>query len=209
MTIRLYDFELDENAYKVRLLLAFLGIAYEKVAMNVFPGTEHKSDAFLTLNPLGELPALEDGAVTLYQPEAILVYLARQYDPSGTWLPDEAGALAEVMQWLAFAAHQLRDAATARRGALFGEAIDEEKTIASVQNSFRILETRLTHRFLLGKLWLATQTPSIADLAVFPAFALSRDFGVDHGEFPALRRWGRALRNLPGFIPMPGVPDYH
>ena len=43
----------------------------------------------------------------------------------------------------------------------------------------------------------------------FPAFALSRDFGIDHDAFPALRRWARRLRRLPGFVTMPGIPDYH
>jgi hypothetical protein len=39
--------------------------------------------------------------------------------------------------------------------------------------------------------------------------ALSRDFGVDHDEYPALRRWARRFRKLPGFLTMPGIPDYH
>jgi glutathione S-transferase len=209
MSLRLYDFELDQNAYKVRMLLAFLRIDYTKVAMNVFPGSDHKSDAYLRLSPVGELPALEDGEVMLFQPEAILVYIARTYDRLRTWLPDDPAQLGAITQWLAFAAHQLRDAGAARSSALFGTPLDEEKTLASVREAFRILEAHLTGRLLENKLWLVSDHPTIADLAVFPAFALSRDFGIEHGEFPALRRWSRALRNLPDFIPMPGVPDYH
>jgi len=209
MSLRLYDFELDENAYKVRLLLAFLGLDYAKVAMDVFPGTEHKADAFLKLSPVGELPALVDGEVVLFQSEAILAYLARRYDGSGLWLPEGPAALGAVTQWLAFAAHELRAATTARRGALFGVPIDEAATRAAVRAAFRILETHLVMQGLAGRSWLVGDAPTIADIAVFPAFALSRDFGIDHGEYPALRRWLRALRDLPGFIPMPGVPGYH
>jgi glutathione S-transferase len=46
-------------------------------------------------------------------------------------------------------------------------------------------------------------------VALFPLFALSRDFGIDHDEFPGLRRWIRRFRALDGFITMPGIPDYH
>ena len=38
--------------------------------------------------------------------------------------------------------------------------------------------------------------------------ALSRDIGVDHDDFPALRAWVRRMRALPGFVTTPGVPDY-
>jgi glutathione S-transferase len=44
---------------------------------------------------------------------------------------------------------------------------------------------------------------------LFPAIALSRDFGVDHDEFAALRRWMSRVRSLPGFITMPGIPAYY
>ena len=36
-----------------------------------------------------------------------------------------------------------------------------------------------------------------------------RQFGIDHDEYPALRRWARRFRTLPGFKTMPGIPDYH
>ena len=39
--ILLYDFEIDENCYKVRLLLSALGVGYRKIAVNMFPGNEH------------------------------------------------------------------------------------------------------------------------------------------------------------------------
>jgi glutathione S-transferase len=50
--------------------------------------------------------------------------------------------------------------------------------------------------------------PTIADVAVFPAIALSRDAEIEHDEYPALRRFIRRFRALPGFVTMPGIPDY-
>ena len=57
--------------------------------------------------------------------------------------------------------------------------------------------------------WFAGDKPSLADLALFPAIALSRDFGVEHEAYPALRRWMRRVRTIQGFMTMPGIPDYH
>ena len=75
--ISLYDFELDENCYKVRLLLSVLGMSYRKVAVNMVPGAEHLQPPLLTLNPRGSLPILVDGELVLSEAEAILIYLAR------------------------------------------------------------------------------------------------------------------------------------
>ena len=44
---------------------------------------------------------------------------------------------------------------------------------------------------------------------LLPHFALSRDFGIEHESYPALRRWFRSVRTIPGFTTMPGIPDYH
>ena len=54
--IRLYDFELSGNCYKVRLMLSILGLPFETVPVDFYPGREHRSDWFLRLNPLGQLP---------------------------------------------------------------------------------------------------------------------------------------------------------
>ena len=50
---------------------------------------------------------------------------------------------------------------------------------------------------------------TLADIALFPSIALSRDFGVEHDEYPALRRWMRRVRGFEGFIVMPGIPAYY
>lgn len=57
--------------------------------------------------------------------------------------------------------------------------------------------------------WFVGDRPSLAEIALFPAIALSRDFGVDHEAYPALRRWMRRVRSIPGFLTMPGIPDYY
>src|ERR1700752_4413664 len=95
-SITLYDFELSASCYKVRLLLSFLNIGYARVAINFFPGFEHRKPAFRKLNPLGQLPTLVDGELVLRDAQAILAYLANTYDKSGHWLPSDPSAFGQV-----------------------------------------------------------------------------------------------------------------
>ena len=207
--ITLYNYELDDSCYRVRLLLSMLGKDYATYAVDMVPGHEEKSPAMLALNPLGELPVLTDGDLTLYGTEAILAHLAKAYDASGAWLPADTAAFAATMQWLTFSAAILPDAITARKVALFGLSGDLEALTASARRAFRIMDDHMTLRQFDGIEWFAGTAPTLADLTLFPIFALSRDFGIDHDEFPALRRWIRRFRTLPGFKTMPGIPDYH
>lgn len=205
----LYNYELDESCYKVRLALSLLGLAWQAVAVDVFPGKEHLSPPFLALNPSGRLPILRDGDLVLHGTEAIIAHLARAHDPSGKWLPVQGPEFAEVMQWLIFSAHDLGVTITARQHSLFGTSGDEQSLRVASSRAIRIMDDHMTARGFAQAEWFATEHPTIADIALFPAFALSRDFGIDHDEYPALRRWARRFRVLPGFKTMPGIPDYH
>lgn len=209
MALTLYNYELDDASYRARLLLSMLGLAHETVAVNMVPGNEHRSPAMLALNPRGTLPLLVDGALTLSGSEAILAYLARAHDPHGRFLPQDPAAFGRVMQWLGFSASALEAAAQARRVALFGLAGDYEGLRAAARVAFRIMDDHMVLRHIEGAEWFVGDGPTVADIALFPLFALSRDFGIDHDEFPALRRWTRRLRKLDGFRTMPGIPDYH
>ena len=102
--IKLYDFELSGNCYKVRLMLSILGLPHETENVEFFPGRQHKSEAFLRINPLGQLPAVQDGDLMLRDAQAILVSLASRYDPSRRWYPTgEPETMGRIAMWLAFA----------------------------------------------------------------------------------------------------------
>jgi glutathione S-transferase len=207
--ITLYDFELDENCYKVRLTLAVLGASYRKVAVNMVPGREHLAPALMALNPRGSLPILGDGEVVLSEAEAIMIYLARAYDDGNTWLPAEPEAHGLVAMWLQFAIRDLHAAFLARRLAMFDEPGDEVALGLAARRAFRLMEDHMTAREFDRAAWFVGDKPSLADLALFPAIALSRDFGIEHEAYPALRRWMRRVRTVPGFMTMPGIPDYY
>lgn len=207
--ITLYNYELDESCYKVRLMLSMLGVTWTTVAVDAFPGKEETTLPFLAMNPLGRLPIMQDGELTLHGTEAILAHLARAHDTSGRWLPAGGADFANVMQWLVFSARDLDVTIAARKNALFGASGDEKALRTRSREMLRIMDDHLIRQGVSGVEWFAAARPTIADIALFPAFALSRDFGIDHDEYPELRRWARRFRALEGFMTMPGIPDYH
>lgn len=209
MTLKLYDYELDDDGYKVRLALGALGLPWETVAVDMFPGAAQTRPPLIDLNPRGTLPILVDGGTILSDPQAILVYLARAYDPAAVWLPADAGRLAETMLWLTFAARDLQAATLARRCAIFDAAGDADALGRAARTAFRLMEDHMVLRGFSGAAWFVGEAATVADLALFPAFALSRDHGIEHEAYPALRRWARRVRTVPGFRTMPGIPDYY
>jgi glutathione S-transferase len=205
--ITLYDFELDDQCYKIRLLLSLLRLNARKIAVDMLPGAEQTRPPLLLLNPLGTLPILTDDDVVLRDAEAILTYLARRYDTGHTWLPDAAAPFGQVMMWLSFAMGPLRAASAARLQSLFDQPGDGQ-TLAA-RDALRVMDDHMTAREFTDAVWFVGDGPTLADIALFPGIALSRDSGIEHEAYPALRRWMRRVRALPGFITMPGIPDYH
>ena len=207
--ITLYGYELDENSYRARLLLSMLGLEWQTIAIDMFPGQEHRKPAMLALSPLGAMPVLKDGELVVHGASAILLYVAKAYDPARHWLPDEPQAFGNVVKWLGFFDKGLDCAIEARLQALFDIPGDEATLCADARRAFRIMDDHMTARHFDGHEWFCGDGPTLADVTLFPSFALSRDFGIDHGEYPALRRWIRHFRSLKGFHTMPGIPDYH
>jgi len=207
--LTLYDYELDDQCYKVRLFLGALGCLYDKVAVDVHPGSEHRSARYIRLNPLGALPILTEADLTIYGAEAILTYLALKYDTARVWLPEKPETFGRIMQWLAFSGSILSAASIARAHALFEIEADETKVYRKARLAFRLMEDHMTKQQFDDTFWFIGNTATIVDIALFPNIALSRDFGVDHDEYPALRRWMAHVRGIPGFITMPGIPAYH
>ncbi|MBD1914849.1 MULTISPECIES: glutathione S-transferase [Cyanophyceae] len=198
--IQLYGHEVSGNSYKVRLFLELLGLDYEWIKVDLMQGA-HKAPEFLALNPLGQIPVLVDGEVTLADAQAILVYLARQYG-GDTWLPTEALPLAQVVRWLSTAAGEVRQGPeNARLFHLFKVAnINIERSHQKAEHILTQLDKHLHSRT-----WLEFERPTIADVAVFPYVALARDGKIDLDIYPNLLAWIERIKQLPGFIFMAGV----
>src|SRR3954467_10891214 len=95
--MRLYDYAASCNCYKVRLLLAQLGIAYERGPVDIFAG-ETLPDEYLAINPARTTPVLETGGRYLTESNAILLFLAH-----GTrYLPSDPFEVPQVAGWLIY-----------------------------------------------------------------------------------------------------------
>lgn len=197
--LKLYDFTLSGNCYKVRLFLSLLGLDYEPIAVDLRAG-EHKKAPFLQLNPLGQVPVLIDDDVVIRDSQAVLVYLARRYSRED-WLPTDAASMGKVMEWLSTAAKEIANyLATARLHYLFGANVDIELLEKQAHALLKVIDAHLSERH-----WLALDHPTIADLACFPYIALAGDAKISLEAYPHIGAWMTRLKQLPGFIVMPGI----
>ncbi len=205
--IRLYDFDLSGNCYKVRLLLAILGIEYERKNVDFFPGFEHRAAEFLAINRLGQLPVLEDDDLRLAQSQAILVYLARKHDASGNWYPLARPEITgQVQQWLSFAEGLTNTASAARLADGMDFDFDADAARKGAHRLFAVLDEHLWFQERQGHDWLVEgATPTVADIACFPYVMLSEEGGISRETYPAIRRWTDRIKRIPGFIVMPGI----
>ena len=199
LTMKLYDLELSGNCYKIRLFLSLLDIKYELVTVD-FMAEQHKSSEFMQLNPMGQIPVLEDDDLILRDSQAILVYLAKKHGGEA-WFPSDPAGMAQVTQWLSTAVNEIaRGPADARLNKKFGFAIDLEAAQQKAESILNIIEQHLNQHQ-----WLAHNRPTIADIACFPYIALAPEGGVMLDKYSAINQWCDRIKKLPNFIEMPGI----
>jgi glutathione S-transferase len=194
--IKLYGSKLSGHAHRAELFLSILGLPFEKVEVDL-PKGAHKAPEFLAKNPLGQVPVLEDGEVTIPDSNAILVYLATKYDASGEWYPRDPVAAARVQRWLSIAAGELQSGpGAARRIVLLGAKLDHEQAKKAARALYDVVE-----RHLSASPYLASDIPTIADVALYSYTALAPEGHVSLDGWPNVRAWLERIEKLPGFVP--------
>jgi glutathione S-transferase len=203
--MKLYSHPLSLNCYKVRLLLSFIDREYDHENVDLV-NDRHKSADFLAMHPLGQVPVFVDGDFSVWDSQAILVYLARKFE-CDRWLSMEAKASAQIASWLSFAAKELAiGLAAARVHHLLGNKeidfvnrlnIDIDRATAQAKQSLEVLDSHFADRS-----WLVGDTPTIADVACFPTIEFAHEGEVSLDAYPNVQTWAKSFRQLPGFIPM-------
>jgi glutathione S-transferase len=195
--IRLYRVALSGHSHRVELFLSLLGLPFERIDIDLAKG-ENRTPEYLALSPYGQVPAIEDGDVTLADSNAILVYLASRYDESGTWLPRDPVAAAQVQRWLSVAAGFLAyGPAAARLVTVFGAKLDQDNAKAIAARLYKVLEPHLA-----GDGFLTGARPTIADVALYTYTAVAPEGGVSLAPYPNIRAWLDRVEALPGFVPI-------
>jgi len=199
--IRLHRFALSGHSHRAELFLSLLGLPYELIDTDL-PKGAHKMPEFLAKNPFGQVPVLEDGDITLFDSNAILVYLAMRYDAAGRWLPRDLASAARVQQWLSISAGQLAHGpAAARLAVVFGAKLDHSQAKAIAARLYDVLDAHLAReRFLAGN------APTIADIALYSYTAHAPEGGVSLEAYAHVRDWLARIEALPGFVPMQRTP---
>ncbi|WP_122073282.1 glutathione S-transferase family protein [Pseudophaeobacter sp. EL27] len=198
-TLRIHSFPLSGHAHRVELFASLAGIAHEVINVDLASG-EQKGEAFLALNPAGQVPVIEDGEAVISDANAILVYLARKYAPA--YLPSDPVAEAEVQKFLTLAAGEVAfGPAAARLINVFNAPLDAEfcKTVAE-----RVLGKLDAH--LAGRDFLVGTTPTIADVAIYSYVAHAPEGGISLEPYANVRRLLSNVEGLKGFKPMPVTP---
>lgn len=197
--MKLHQFPLSGNSHKVRLMLSLLNLPFETINVAGAQG-QHKSPAFLALNPFGQVPVLEDGDVVLRDSQAILVYLG-QLHGRGRWWPQDAASAAAVVAWLSTAANEVAKGPNLLRlHHKFGRSIDLDAAVKVTADLLPVLEAHLSHQD-----WFVGAHPTVADVAMYPYLALAPEGHVDLSAYPHVMRWIRRVQALPGYVGMDGM----
>ncbi|MEC4882474.1 MAG: glutathione S-transferase family protein [Scytonema sp. PMC 1070.18] len=195
--LRLYEFNLSGNCYKVRLLMMQLEIAFERVELD-FIKKENRNIEFLNKNPQGRVPVLElESGEFLLESNAIMFYLSK-----GTQLfPDDHLEQSKVMQWLFFEQYSLMPYIGPCRYwmTILNKANEFHDVIAEKQKSgyaaLSVMEQHLHSRdFFVGNRY------TIADICLFAYTHIAHEGGYNIFDFSAIQAWIERVKSQPHYI---------
>ena len=194
--MRLYDYFASCNCYKVRLLLAQLGMPYERVSVDIFDG-DTLTDEYAAINPARTTPVLEtDDGRFLPESNAILFFLA-----DGTpFLPQDPFERAEVVRWLIYEQTDVIPMIGGLRfrllvGRLTPDDPDAVRRKEGGLEVLRLLDDHLAEReFFVGDRY------TIADIAVYAYTHRADEAGIDMEPYEPLRAWFERVEQQPGYV---------
>jgi len=194
--MRLYDYAGSCNCYKVRLLLAQLGLAYERVPIDIFAG-ETLTDEYALINPARTTPVLEtDDGRFVQESNAILVYLAR-----GTpFLPEDRFELAQVIRWLIYEQTDVIPTMGGLRFRLLAGRIDPDDPDALRRRDGSYAVLRFLDDHLATREYFVGDRYTIADVAVYGYTHRAHEAGIELAPYANVRAWLERVERQPGYL---------
>jgi glutathione S-transferase len=195
----LYDSPVSGNCYKVRLLLAHLGISYERQTVDVIDRSNRR-ELLGHLNPGLTVPTLvlDDGR-PLGESAAILWFFGE-----GTrFVPEDPYERAQVLQWMFFEQYQLEPTIAVARFWLAYSGRPEEfesQREAKMKGGERAL--RRLEAGLGGRDYLVRDSLTLADIALYGYTHVAEEGGISLEPYPAVRAWLARVASEPGHVPM-------
>jgi glutathione S-transferase len=194
----LYDNQDSGNCYKVRLLLAHLGIPYERRELSV-EDRSNRGEVLGGLNPAQRVPTVvfDDGR-SLGESGAILWY----FGEGTSFVPEDRYERGQMLQWMFFEQYDHEPAiAVARfwlthgRAAAFADRIPEK--MEAGHKALRAMELHLD-----GRLFLVGEGMTLADIALYAYTHVANEGGFDLAAYPAIRAWLDSVAAEPGHVPI-------
>jgi glutathione S-transferase len=195
--VLLYDSPVSGNCYKVRLLLAQLGIPYERRSVDVVDRSG-RAELLGPLNPALRIPTLvlDDGR-PLAESNAILWFLG-----DGTrYVPTDAYERAQVLQWCFFEQYSHEPYIAVVRFWLAYSGAPErfaDQVPAKLTGGYAALDAMERH--LGARAFLVGETYSIADIALYAYTHVAHEGGFELARYPALRGWLERVAAQPGHV---------
>lgn len=198
--MRLHDNLSSGNGYKVRLLLAQLGLPYERIEYDT-DRAETRTPEFLKINPNGRIPVLEtDDGRLLPESNAILLYLAE-----GTpFLPEGRFERAQVASWMFFEQYSHEpNIATPRYWITHRVEMTEERRATLAPKHERGYEALgVMEGHLENRTFFVAERYTVADIALYAYTHVAPEGGFDLTGFPAVRAWLDRVSAQPGHVPI-------
>lgn len=201
--MKLYTHPLSGHGHRATAMLSLLNVAHEVVIVDLQSGA-HKDPEYLKISPLGQVPALVDGDITLRDSTSILTYLAMKYDSDRTWLLTDPATAALIQEWLATSVKEVFEGPCgARISKFFGVPIDYD---GAVEKTHSLMKTMFEPR-LAEHDWLVGDAPTIADVANYGYIAAVEEAGVSLADYPNVKAWLARLEALDGFPKIQSVAE--
>jgi len=195
----LYNSPVSGNCYKVRLLLAHLGIGYERRDLDVVDRS-NRGEVLAGLNPDLRVPTLvlDDGR-PIAESGAILWY----FGESTRFVPEDRYDRAKMLQWMFFEQYTHEPAIAVVRFlvAYSGEAEKHAATIEQrTKAGYGALDAMEHH--LGGSPYLVGEAITLADIALYAYTHVADEGGFDLQGYPAIRAWLEHVASEPGHVPI-------
>lgn len=192
----LYDSRISGNCYKVRLLFAQLGLAYERQEVDVVDRSG-RLELLGEVNPGLRVPAvvLDDGR-SLGESDAILWLFA-----DGTeYLPDGPFERAQVLQWLFFEQYSHEpNIASVHFWLDHPDSRPADATVeAKIRGGYGALDAM--ERQLAGREFFVADRYTIADIALYAYTHMAGDSGFDLSSYEHVRDWLARVASQPGHV---------
>jgi maleylpyruvate isomerase len=200
--MKLHAYGRSSASFRVRIALNLKGLSYETVSHDL-TRDEQRDSHYLSVNPQGLLPALEDDGAVLTQSLAIIEYIDAK-KPEPPLLPREQLARARVRalaQLIAADTHPLVTKRVAQR--LRDDCGQDEQAVQRwrlhwLHLSFRAFETHLATSAEDGR-FCHGGSPTIADIALVPQAVVAEQLGLSLNAYPLISRIVEGCLQLPAF----------